>query len=127
MIPGTEYTKDPTVTVADDSEDCYLFVKFEELNSAPTYLTYTSTLTTAGGWTQGDGTKIPANVWYREVKASDSVKTWELLAGNTIAVKETVTNQNAEAAAQAKLVYTAYAVQMANMDDAADAWSKITA
>ena len=27
MIPGTTYTKDPTVHVTNDSEDCYVFVK----------------------------------------------------------------------------------------------------
>ena len=29
LIPGKTYTKDPTVTVATGSEDCYLFVKVE--------------------------------------------------------------------------------------------------
>lgn len=27
LMPGKTYTKDPTIKVADDSEDCYLFVK----------------------------------------------------------------------------------------------------
>ena len=30
LIPGTTYAKDPVVTVTADSEDCWLFVKFEE-------------------------------------------------------------------------------------------------
>lgn len=29
LIPGHEYTKDPTVHIGDDSEDCWLFVKVE--------------------------------------------------------------------------------------------------
>lgn len=62
LIPGTTYTKDPIVTVTDDSEDCWLFVKFEEKNSPATYLNYTSNLTAENDWTQGDGTDIPANV-----------------------------------------------------------------
>lgn len=115
MIPGYTYAKDPKVTVSGDSVDCYLFVKFEENNSPSTYLTYTSTLTKANGWTHGtgeDGDKIPTNVWYRKVMASDTTKYWELLQDNTISVKDTVTKTNMQAAAQAELVYTAYASQL---------------
>lgn len=122
LIPGETYTKDPTVEVLSDTNvDCWLFVKFEELNDAATYLDYTSTLTTDNGWTQGDGTDIPANVWYREVKAADSVKEWELLDDNEVTVKGSVTEDNMDDAADAKLVYTAYAAQKDNLT-AADAW-----
>lgn len=112
MIPGFSYTKDPVVTVKGDSVDCYLFVKFEEKGNPATYLTYTSTLTAANGWTQGDSTSIPSNVWYRVVKSSDATKSWNLLDGDTIAVKDTVAKDNMAAAAKAELVYTAYASQL---------------
>lgn len=37
LIPGHTYVKDPTITVADDSEDCYLFVKIDnQLGDAAT-------------------------------------------------------------------------------------------
>ena len=127
MIPGFSYEKDPIVTVTDGSVDCYLFVKFEEKNNASTYLTYTSTLTAANGWTQGDDTNIPSNVWYRVVKATDTTKTWNLLAGDTIAMKDTVTKDNMATAATAELVYTAYASQLyksAGVEfTAAEAWT----
>ena len=112
MIPGYSYTKDPKVEVSADSVDCYLFVKFEETNNPSTYLTYTSTLTADNKWTQGNGTDIPANVWYRKVMASDTTRSWELLSGNTISVKDTVTKANMETAASATLTYTAYASQL---------------
>ena len=112
MIPGYSYTKDPKVEVSADSVDCYLFVKFEEDNNPSTYLTYTSTLTADNKWTQGNGTDIPANVWYRKVMASDTTRSWELLSGNTISVKDTVTKANMETAASATLTYTAYASQL---------------
>ena len=113
MIPGYSYTKDPTVTVSNDSVDCYLFVKFEENGGAATYLNYTSTLTETNGWTQGDGTKIPANVWYREVKSTDTTRSWNLLADDTVTVSGTaVTKANMATAAQASLTYTAYASQL---------------
>ena len=112
MIPGYSYTKDPKVEVSADSVDCYLFVKFEEDNNPSTYLTYTSTLTADNKWTQGNGTDIPANVWYRKVMASDTTRSWELLSGNTISVKDTVTKDNMSTAASATLTYTAYASQL---------------
>lgn len=130
LIPGHSYTKDPKVGVSAGSIDCYLFVKFEETNTPSIYLTYTSTLTAANGWTQGDGTDIPANVWYRKVMASDTTRSWELLSGNTISVKDTVTKDTMPAAtATPELVYTAYASQLyksAGVEfSAKEAWSNV--
>lgn len=130
MIPGFSYTKDPVVTVSAESVDCFLFVKFEEKESASTYLTYTSTLTAANGWTQGDGTNIPIDVWYRRVMANDATKTWHLLANDKITVNgDAVTADNMSAAVKAELVYTAYATQLYKESgvefDAKDAWAKV--
>ena len=134
LIPGYSYTKDPKVTVNNVGVDCYLFVKFVETNNPSTYLTYTSTLTAANGWTQGEGTGegkngIPTNVWYRKVMTSDTTKSWELLSGNTIAVKDTVTTANMATAATATLTYTAYASQLyksAGVEfSAAEAWTNV--
>lgn len=112
MIPGYSYKKDPVVTVKDDSEDCWLFVKFEEKYNASTYLTYTSNLTTDNGWTQGDGTKIPSNVWYRQVMKADTTKSWNLLKDDIVTVNATTVTKGSMAdAAKAELVYTAYAAQ----------------
>lgn len=130
LIPGTTYAKDPVVTVTNDSEDCWLFVKFEEKNSPKTYLDYTSNLTAENGWTQGDGPIIPANVWYRAVDKAATDTSFQLLAGDNIyptgciSVKDTVTNQNMNTAANAQLVYTAYACQSANMSVEA-AWAAV--
>ena len=128
MIPGYSYTKDPVVTVEDDSEDCWLFVKFEEKNNASTYLTYTSNLTTDNGWTQGDGTKIPSNVWYRQVMKADTTKSWNLLKDNIVTVNATTVTKGSMAdAAKAELVYTAYAAQYKKSATvaftAAEAWA----
>ena len=131
LIPGTTYAKDPVVTVIADSEDCWLFVKFEEKNDAATYLNYTSNLTTENGWTKGNGTDIPANVWYRAVPKAATNTSFQLLAGDNtypngcISVKNNVTNDNMNTAANAQLVYTAYACQKANMS-VNDAWAQFT-
>ncbi len=125
LIPGTTYTKDPVVTVTADSEDCWLFVKFEEKDGAATYLDYTSNLTEANGWTHGDGTNIPSNVWYRAVAKDATVKSFHLLDGDAVTIDSTaVTNENMNTAAKAQLVYTAYACQSANMTVNA-AWAEV--
>lgn len=124
-IPGTEYKKDPKVTVEGGSEACYLFVKFEEIGNPASYFDYTSTLTTTVGWTQGTG-DIPSNVWYREVEAKAIDQSWNLLVDDIITVNaENVTKDNVAAAAAAKLIYSAYAVQKANVASAADAWNLV--
>ena len=128
LIPGKDYSKNPTITVESTTNaDCWLFVKFEEVNNASTYLSYTSTLTDANGWTQGNGTEIPDNVWYRKVKTDDTIKSWELLDGNKITVKgDTVTKDSMNEAANAKLIYTGYAIQTVKFDTASDAWTEIS-
>lgn len=129
MIPGYSYTKDPKVSVSETSVDCYLFVKFAENGSPSTYLTYTSTLTAANGWTKGDGSSIPANVWYRKVMTTDTTREWTLLSDDTISVKDTVTKSNMADSAKAELVYTAYATQLYKSVGveftAAEAWAAI--
>lgn len=125
LIPGTSAVKDPTVTVKANSEKCYLFVKFEEKNSPATYLTYTSTLTDANGWTKLDSEN---DVWYRIVnKAADDTSFVLLQAdgnGNMVTVKDTVTNDNMAEAAKAELVYTAYACQFEGMN-VDQAWAEV--
>ena len=129
IIPGTNIAKDPKVTVAADSEACWLFVKVEETG---TFVADKVTYAIANGWTQGDGTEIPSNVYYREVSAEDA-KTgvnYYVLAGNAtypngvVTVSETLTKENIPTA-NPTLKITAYAVQQENIADAATAWSKI--
>ena len=126
LIPGTSAKKDPTVTVKANSEKCYLFVKFEEKNSPTTYLTYTSTLTDANGWTKLEG---ESNVWYRVVDKASTDTSFVLLQadgnGNMVTVKDTVTNDNMAEAAKAELVYTAYACQFEGMSPA-QAWAEVS-
>ncbi len=126
LIPGKEYAKDPVVTVKAESEDCWLFVKFEEINAPKNFLDYTSALD-ANGWTKLTGVAGVDNVWYREVKKTDDVKSWHLLKDDKVTVNaENVTNKNMPTAENAPaLKYTAYAVQRAGFDNAADAWAKL--
>lgn len=132
LIPGCSYSKNPKVSVSEDSIDCYLFVKFEEPTNTTNILEYTSNLTTTNGWTQGDGTNIPNNVWYRTVTKTDNPKaadrTWELLKDNTVKISKDLTKTNMPSE-NLNLKYTAYAFQLKknNTDNftAAEAWKEI--
>ena len=136
-IPGNTYKKDPVVSVTNDSEKCYLFVKFEYSEDADTYLNYTSTLTTANGWTKLDtASSEGAEVWYRIVEKDATVKSWNLLAdlggdyeaGITLEIDpDAVDSDNMTDAAAQSLKWTAYAVQYENVADAAEAWQLINA
>ena len=130
IIPGVNIDKDPKVTVKKDSEACWLFVKVEEEG---TFVANKVTYSIADGWTQGDGTNIPANVYYREVNAVTADTSFYVLKGNTeypngvVTVSEELTKAEVNsitAENQPKLTFTAYAVQKDGIDDAATAWTK---
>ena len=123
IIPGVDITKDPKVTVKKDSEACWLFVKVEEEGS---FVANKVTYSIADGWTKGDGTKIPANVYYRAVDAVKNDTDFAVLKDNKIYVSEELSKSDIQSiTAQPKLTFTAYAVQKDGIDTAADAWAKV--
>lgn len=130
IIPGKDIPKDPKVTVTAGSEACWLFVKVEETG---TFVADKVTYAIADSWTQGNGTEIPSNVYYREVSAEDAKNgvSYYVLAGNTtypngvITVSSDLTKENIPTA-NPTLTFTAYAVQKENITTAADAWAKVT-
>lgn len=124
IVPGVDIEKDPKVTVKANSEACWLFVKVEE---AGTFVTGKVTYSIATGWTQGDGTKIPANVYYREVDAETTDQEFNVLKDNKVTVSENLTKAEVNsitAENQPKLTFTAYAVQKDGIADADTAWTK---
>ncbi len=120
IIPGVDIEKDPKVTVKADSEACWLFVKVEEEG---TFVADKVTYSVADGWTQGDDTDIPANVYYREVGAVTADTDFYVLNGNKVTVSNSLTKEDIANITQPKLTFTAYAVQKDGMDTAAAAWA----
>lgn len=121
MVPGGTVAKDPHVTVKAGSEDCWLFVKVEASENLDTFITYAI----ADGWTPLDG--VPG-VYYREVPASETDAVFQVLAGDKVTVRETVTKEMMNGLTEETyptLTFTAYAVQKDNIDTAADAWEKV--
>ena len=132
VIPGDTQKKDPTVTVKAGSEDCWLFVKVDETNNTMTVGEENQKIVNyvkAEGWTQGDGTNIPLNVYYRSVGsltadgAVDAV--FPVLLNNQVTINGNVVKGQITAANPPTLTFTAYAVQKDNIADAATAWGKI--
>lgn len=134
IIPGKDIPKDPKVTVTAGSEACWLFVKVEETG---TFVADKVTYAIADSWTQGNGTEIPSNVYYREVSAEDAKNgvSYYVLAGNTIYpngvinVSDTLSKTDVDqiAAGEISLTFTAYAVQKENIADAKTAWENANA
>ena len=123
IIPGVNIDKDPKVTVKKDSEACWLFVKVEEEG---TFVANKVTYSIADGWTKGDGTNIPANVYYRAVDAVTNDTDFAVLKDNKIYVSEELSKSDIQSiTVQPTLTFTAYAVQKDGIDDAATAWAKV--
>ena len=115
MVPGVDITKDPTVTVKANSEECYLFVKVEGLESIPSFMDYEI----AEGWT-AMGEDLPG-VYYRVVSNSTKDQAFSVIKGNKLTVSNTVTKEQLKDKGF-DLKFTAYAVQKANVSTVADAW-----
>lgn len=124
IIPGVNISKDPKVTVKADSEACWMFVKVVE---GGTFVANRVTYSIADGWTQGDGTVIPTNVYYREVNAVTADTDFYVLKDNMVTVSETLTKVDIKDLTEnhPQLIFTAYAVQKDGIGTAAEAWAKV--
>ena len=138
MVPGDTIFKDPVVTVLDGNEACYLFVKLEESGGVSpygfgNYLSYEL----AVGWNQltDSAGNAVSGVYYREVEedTNNQPAYYPVLKDNAVKVSMDVTkemlNELDEAGTEnyPKLSITAYAVQLANIESAAQAWEYATA
>ncbi|MDD6871339.1 MAG: hypothetical protein PUD68_00680 [Clostridiales bacterium] len=129
LIPGTEYFKNPKVTVKGGSEDCWLFVKVTEpaLTGVLTYNLKTE------GWTKGtgdgeNGNGVPTDVYYREVPYSATDTSFELLTNNKVSIANTVTKDQIDTLDKTKkyeMTFQAYAIQKEGSANAAAAWAKL--
>lgn len=132
LIPGMSYPKNPKVEVIrstynEDGSvktqgtdvDIYLFVEY--VDTTPAVLTKTSTLTSNNGWTLVNG---ETNVWWREVKATDTLISWELLEGNSVSIANTVTKSNTNVGGT--MTYTAYAIQTEGFATPELAWAEVS-
>lgn len=120
IIPGVDIPKVLKVTVQADSVACWLFVKVEEdgrfVENKVTYFI-------ADGWTKGDGSQIPENVYYRQVNAATADSVFSVLKDDKITVSKELTKEEIQNITDPTLTFTAYAVQKEGINTAADAWA----
>ncbi|MBQ2960411.1 MAG: hypothetical protein IJE09_04220 [Oscillospiraceae bacterium] len=123
ILPGQTYDKHPVVTVLKDSEKCYVFVKVE--NGLKDIETKTAADTIDGqlkakNWIVLDADKQPG-VYYKVVEKSAVDQPFAVFESFT--VREDAKNADMQAVDNKTIEITAYAVQAAGIDTAADAWT----
>lgn len=119
FVPGSTFPKDPFVSVDEKSEDCYLFVKVEELFNSCTVtvgsgedakvvkvdpiidwqaLPHVHDSTGEGKLADGWKKYVPENTtgveyWYRTVLTGDTVREWYLLKDDQVKISTDVIKQ----------------------------------
>lgn len=113
LIPGHEYTKDPTIHVDANSEDCYLFVKLENGLKDIISDTTIEAQMNSNGW-------VKLSTYARDEAVDDDI--WVYIGGDGIAkagenpvlfekFKISGTKEDLSSYENKKIVITAYAVQ----------------
>ncbi|MCI5853625.1 MAG: SipW-dependent-type signal peptide-containing protein [Firmicutes bacterium] len=118
LIPGHEYTKDPTVHVTANSEDSWVFIKVEDGLAAIEDDTTVADQITGNGWTALDGV---AGVYYKEYSSSTAAT--DLVVFETFKVKG---DADVAQYANAKIDVTAYAIQKDGFTTPAAAWAEVS-
>lgn len=116
LIPGHTYIKDPTVHVANGSEECWLFVKVENglVGAEAAGNTTIANQMSAKGWSLVTGeTNIYAYPTKQSAGANINVFDNFIIAGTA----------DVSAYEDAEIVVTAYAIQADGFDTAAAAWT----
>ena len=115
LIPGHFYVKDPTIHVANGSEECWLFVKVENglANAEASGATSIESQMANKGWTKVEGTDVYAYATKQDAGANVIVFDSFTIAGTTdVSLYE-----------DAKIIVTAYAIQADGFATATEAWT----
>lgn len=120
LLPGHTYTKDPTIHVAADSEDCWVYVKIENqiADIEDTNATIHSEMIADGKWTLVD-TKNNVYAYKETVSAGDDVVVFSDF--------KLAENANVASYADKTIKITGYAIQADGINDAATGWTKLNA
>lgn len=134
LIPGHSYTKDPTVTVEANSEDCYVRAlvtinKREALYNLPSNINIEDCFDINEDWVfkseteDIDGDTYTYEFWYNSKVETNSDKDTILPAVfEKIIVPESLTNAQLETLEGLKIDVVAHAIQADGFDTADDAW-----
>ena len=119
LLPGESYGKKPVLRVLEGSEDCWLFIELkngiENLEAGEKSIALQMQ---QNDWTELEGEE---NIWsYGAIVPAGT----ELIVFDGFTVSPSATDAEIQACNNAQLVVTAYAVQAAGFDSAADAWAQ---
>lgn len=117
LIPGHDYTKDPTVHFAADSEASYLFVKVENGLSAIEADTKINAQILANGWAKLDGVD---GVYYKKVDANNTSAAVDYAVFGSFTLAD---DADVSRYADAEINVTAYAIQADGFETASAAWT----
>lgn len=116
LIPGTTYTKDPTIHVAAGSENCWLFVKVENSIAAIEGNTKIAKQLEDNGWELVDG---ETNVYaYKDQGVAET----DYVVFETVTIDGSVNNATLSTYSGKTIKITAYAVQAQGFANAEAAW-----
>lgn len=118
LIPGHEYTKDPIVHFAADSEASYLFVKIENGLADIEADTKIADQIKANDWTALDGVN---GVYYKTVSANNTSAAIDYPVFESFKLTDDAVVSNY---ANAKINVTAYAIQADGFTTATTAWAE---
>lgn len=122
LIPGHSYTKDPTVHVAADSEDSYIFVKVEN-GIAAFEAAGDKAITKQIEKNQWNDLKGVPGVYYKEYTSKTTQENLVVFENFKIADNANAADTwNGITAQNTKITVTAYAVQKEGFADAKAAW-----
>lgn len=121
LIPGHTYDKDPTIHVADNSEDCWLFVTVKNglLNAEDASGNTIAKQMEANGWEKVTGATVDGiDVYAHTAKQSAGAdvtvfKNFKIAGTTDVSLYE-----------DAEIVVTAYAIQADGFATAAAAWAE---
>lgn len=120
LIPGHEYTKDPIVHFAADSEASYLFVKIENGLAAIEADTKIADQIEANDWTALNGVN---GVYYMTVSANNTSAAIDYPVFESFKLTDDAVVSNYE---NAEINITAYAIQADGFTTAAAAWAEVS-
>ena len=142
LLPGHEYTKDPTVTVLEGSESSYVkmtvtFTKAAELdaifdpNGAELIKIFNgydaSNWTYKGNTKNAEGTTRTYEFWYKEAVAAPTADVALDALFDSITVPGTITNAQLATIKDMTITVNAYAIQADSFENAEAAWAAFSA
>lgn len=133
LMPGKNYEKDPTVHVANTSENSWIFVKVVngisafEATSENGYKTIAEQIKD-NGWTELTGVTGVTGVYYKEfTKSADATGNtdWVVFSNFQISDNANTVQGWSDIGAGNNIVVTAYAIQKEGFNTAAAAWTEV--